>query len=134
MSNAGTDLAYNTSYTLNWHTPGKVLQLTLSGDYPVEEAQEVNDVILSVLTKTNSPHFLLIDATQMTRPRNFKAIRAVQNYMDHRQLKHIYVVTTDNLVKLAMMVIFNLSRATLHMSNDTMRANRMMARHLNNMP
>ncbi|MEO1165163.1 MAG: hypothetical protein AAFV98_15355 [Chloroflexota bacterium] len=119
------------SYELEWHTSDKVLLLTLSGNYSVDEAKEANRLILDELDQADNLVFILIDAMNMTRPYNFGEIRAVQSFMDHRNLSHIYVGTGDRLVKLAMMVIFNLSRAYLHICDDTDKANFMLERQLN---
>jgi hypothetical protein len=66
----------------------------------------------------------------MNRPYNFNEIRAAQTYMDHRQLKNIYVATNDRLVKLAMMVIFNMGRAYLHVFDDLEKATLLLQRQL----
>jgi hypothetical protein len=119
-------------YELNWHIQHKVLSLTLVGDYTIEEAREVNQLILDELEQRQTALIIFINATQMKRPHNFGDIRSVQTFMDHRQLKHIYVTSADRLVKLAMMVIFNLARAPLNMFDDLNEAQFMLDRQLAN--
>ena len=117
------------SYELGWHVPGKVLSLSLSGTYTPENAKEVNQLITDKLDQSQSPILLLIDALNMDRPFHFASIRSLQTYMDHRNLKHICIVTDDKIVKLSMLVIFNLSRARLHMFDNVEKANKMLMQH-----
>lgn len=106
------------SYNLIWHIQNEALLLTLSGDYPIHEAKTVNNLILDELEQTQTPLSLLINAMQLNRLYNFADIRSVQTFMDHPMLKNILVASDDRLVKLAMMVIFNLSRANLYICDD----------------
>lgn len=101
------------TYTLNWHIPNKVLLLTLSGDYTVADAQEVDQAILTELRR-HTALTLLIDAQDMERPYNFRHIRNSQTYMKNAELHHICAVTDDRLIQLSLMVIFDLGRATFH--------------------
>lgn len=128
-SNSTSEMRDEMSYELGWHVPGKVLSLSLSGTYTPENAKEVNQLITDKLDQSKSPILLLIDAMKMDRPFHFDSIRALQTYMDHRNLKHIYIVTNDKIVKLSMLVIFNLSRARLHMFDNVEKANRMLMQH-----
>ncbi|QPC83286.1 hypothetical protein G4Y79_02605 [Phototrophicus methaneseepsis] len=119
-------------YQLTWQVDDKVLLLALRGTYTLEEAAEANRLILDKLKQSQSPLILLIDATKMNRPYNFSDLRSVQTYMDDHHLKHIYVAADDRLVKLAMMVIFNLSRAYLHVCRDVEQANVLLNKQLVN--
>lgn len=98
-------------YQLSWHLPDQVLALSLSGEYTLPEAEEVNDFVGRELKRVKRPITLLIDATHMERPHNFQELRAAQTYMYHRYLDHIMVASNDKVIKLAMMIIFNMSRA-----------------------
>lgn len=121
------------SYDVTWHIPDKVLLLTLSGDYTVGEAKAVNRLILDELNRSQTTPCILIDAMEIKRPHNFSDIRSAQTFMDHRRLKYIYVATNDNLVKLAMMVIFSLSRAYLFICEDVDKATNMAESQLVNL-
>lgn len=103
------------SFDLSWYEENRVMLLTLRGDYTVADAKAVNDQITEVLDSSDTPLILMIDAAQMSRPFNFQRIRVLQAYMNHDNLKHIVVVSMDKLVTLAMMVIFNMGRAYLHL-------------------
>ena len=116
-------------YKLSWHIPGKVLSLSLSGNYSLDAAKEVNRRINNELDKSQTPLLLLIDAVKMDRPYHFDSIRAVQTYMDHQNLKQIYVVAADRVVKLSMLVIFNLSRARLQLCDNVEKANKLLIHH-----
>lgn len=130
MSNSNTSLAKNSTYELDWYRPGKILHLKLSGNYQEKDAAMVNKVIETELAKAREPLFLLIDAMQLQRPHNFKSVRSAQTFMDHKSLKHIYVAAGDRLVKLAMMVIFNLSRAPLTISDSPDKATYLLERQI----
>lgn len=92
--------------------------LRISGDYAVEDSRQFNAAIIEELDQSPDDLVLLIDATEMNRPYHFDQIRATQTYKDHRKLKRIYIAAGDRLVKLALMIIFNLSRAQLHVCDD----------------
>jgi len=101
------------SYELVWHTKGKVLLLTLEGAYLLEDAIKVNELVLDQLEQAQTPMILLIDAMKHNPPHNFADIRATQTFQDHHMLSNILVLTDDRIIKLAMMIIFNLSKANL---------------------
>ena len=84
----------------------------------MDDAREVNRLITKELDARQEALALLIDVTEINRPVNFMGICAVQTYMQHRNLQHIYIAASDRLVKLAMIVIFNLGWAYLHMFDD----------------
>jgi hypothetical protein len=116
---------------LSWYFPGKAMRLRISGDYPLESSLKINSAIIEELEKSQGDLTLLIDATEMNRPYNFDQIRGSQSYMDHQNLRHICIVTRDRLVKLAMMVIFNTSRAQLHMFDNVQKVDAFLHRHIN---
>lgn len=94
--------------------PRKVLYLVLCGHYTLDEAMEVNRLICEELDKSQSSLNIFIDVTQMQKPYNFSAIRNVQTFINHPQLFSIFVISEDRLMRLSMMVIFNLALAQLH--------------------
>jgi len=118
------------TYELTWHESKKALRLTLSGDYLLEEAKEVNRRMLDELETSQMPLLILIDATHMNRSYRFSDIRTAQTFMDHLKLKAIYVATNDRLVKLSMMIIFNLSRASFYICDDVEKATLMLQKQL----
>ena len=117
-------------YELTWHVPGKVLLLRISGEYSVEDARHTNTQLLAHLDASTDNLYILINAMEMIRPYNFVAIRNTLTFMDHAKLKSIYVAASDRLVKLSMMVIFNLSRAGLHISDDMQQAETLVQQRL----
>jgi hypothetical protein len=117
------------AYELTQDALNKALVLTLTGDYLVEEAKEANQRIVNELTQSHTQLSLLINAMDMNRPYNFSDIRTIHTFMDHLKLKSIYVATGDRLVKLSMMIIFNLSRASLHICEDMEKATSMLQKH-----
>ncbi|MBL8131331.1 MAG: hypothetical protein JNL42_05705 [Anaerolineae bacterium] len=115
---------------LFWHMPGKVMCLRITGDYTLEHSREINATLTDELDQCHDELVLLIDAAAMNRPYHFDQIRTSQTYRDHPRLKHIYVATKDRLVKLALMIIFNISRAHLHVCDDVNAAEIQIDQHL----
>ncbi|MEM9951683.1 MAG: hypothetical protein AAF846_08795 [Chloroflexota bacterium] len=120
------------AYQLTWHIEKQALLLTLSQQYSTQDAAKANKEISDILEQSTEKISLLIDATTMERPHNFSEIRSTQKYMDNFYLKSIYVAASDRLVKLSMMVIFNLSRAALFVCDDFDKADYMLRKHLEN--
>lgn len=118
MNDPSSSTGNDTSFALSWHIPGRVMYLRINGDYRVEDSRQVNAAIIEELDQSPDDLVLLIDATVMNRPYHFDQIRATQTYKDHWKLQSIYVVTKDRLVKLALIIIFNISRAHLHLFDD----------------
>lgn len=119
-------------YELTWHTPSKVLQLTIIGEYSPEIAKEANDAIVEELNRATTVLLLVIDATQMARPYRFQEIRATQHYMNHHRLRHIFVISNDKLIRLSIVIIFNLSRAFVQLFNTPAEAETLVQARLRN--
>ncbi len=113
-------------YELVWSVTDSVLLLTIQGDYTLQDAREVNQQIIDYLDEDDVPISLLIDAADMSRPHNFTEIRAAQSFMNHLYLKSINIVTQDRLVKLSMMVIFNMGGAVFRIYDDMDKAQHML--------
>lgn len=113
-------------YVLSWYIPDKVMMLCVHGDYTAEEAADVNRQIMDALDHSAGRLSLLIDAQQMGRPREFQEIRALQTYMNHPRLTHVYAVAADRVVRLALLVIFNLARAQFMLVDNLAHAERAM--------
>jgi hypothetical protein len=122
------------THELNWHIPDQVMLLTITGDYTLDAAQAVNQAITEKLSQTKTPLWLIIDATAMSRPYNFQQIRATQMFMDHPKMYMIAIVSSDKLVTLAMMIVFNLGRARLLMFDSVQKANMALQRQMTQRP
>lgn len=117
---------------LSWHIPNQVMKLSLHGDYTLPESREVNDAITTWLEEKGDELSLLVDATQMERPHNFQQLRNAQHFMNHERLQNIFVAAgNDKLVKLSMLVIFNMARAYVRMFDNVAAAELALQRHLN---
>lgn len=112
------------AYKLTWQIPRKALLLTLSGEYTLANAKEVNQQITDLLDENNSAAILLIDATAMKPSYGFDQIRASQKYMDHPKMKTILVASKEKLVTLSMMIIFNAGRASFQHFDNLEKATR----------
>ena len=114
------------AYELNWHMPGKVLYLVLSGHYTHDEAEKVNQLIHDELDKNQTSLNIFIDVTRMQKPHNFATIRNAQTFINHPRLHCIFVIAEDRLMRLSMMVIFNLAQAQLYLCDQLETAERML--------
>jgi hypothetical protein len=112
------------AYKLTWQIPRKALRLSVSGEYSVANAREVNQLIIDMLDQNPSSAILLIDATAMKPSYGFDQIRASQTYMDHPKMKLILVASKEKLVTLSLMIIFNPGRARFQHFDDVEKANR----------
>lgn len=117
-------------YKLSLDTFDKTLLLEIYDEYKLEEVKEVNDAIIYELNQSRGGLFVLVDATKMSRPYNFAAIRSGQTFMDHLKLKAIYVIANDRLIKLSIMVIFNLSRAPLYINDNLEKSMMLLQKHV----
>ena len=115
MTCLGT-LTQNMAHKLSWKLPGQVMTLNINGHYAIDEAQAINQIITDELEKTSGGLMLVIDASDMKRPVNFEMIRASQTFMDHEKLTMLIVVAKDKLIRLSLMVIFNLTKAKFVMA------------------
>ena len=118
------------AYELSWYTPDKVLLLTVSEDYTLNDAYQVDHLLVDALDHSPSPLLLVIDARNMKRPHNFQELRSAQTYMHHDNLRRIVSIADDRIVMLAMIAIFNLGRAALMMFNDFHKANTFLDREV----
>ena len=112
------------AYKLTWQIPRKALRLSLSGEYTIANAKEVNQQISEMLDENNSAAALLIDATAMKPSYGFDQIRASQKYMDHPKMKLILVASKEKLVTLSLMIIFNSGRASFQHFDDVEKASK----------
>ncbi len=130
MSLRDMDVPDTESFTVSWYVEDRIILLSIIGDYSAADAKAANHEISDILDNTDRPLLLLIDASRMDRPFNFQRIRALQTFMNHQRLKHIFVVADDKLVTLAMMVIFNMGRAYLHMYSTHAEADHALEWHI----
>jgi hypothetical protein len=114
---------------LDWYRPGKVLRLTVHGEYTAQAADEMDARITAELERAERPLYLLIDANDMAAPHNFRQIREAQRCMNHPRLSHILVLAEQRVVKLALMVIFNAGRANLKLLAGQEELDRIMRWH-----
>lgn len=111
-------LTQDMMHELSWEIPGRLLALRLNGHYTIEEAEIVNQVITEKLNQADERLMLLVDGTNMKRPYNFEMIRSSQTYMNHKNLKMLFVIAEDKLIRLSLMVIYNLSKAQFVMADN----------------
>lgn len=105
-------------YQVNWEVPQVILNLQLLDDVTMPEFASINDEINSHLPHTSSdvPLALMIDMTHTRSvPKDFKALMASQRYATTRSpIKWILVISSNRLMRLMMMLTYNLCRPQLH--------------------
>jgi hypothetical protein len=101
-------------YQVYWDVPGYVLCLKLIDAVTLEEFIEIDSLITSYLSNTHTRTAIVIDITDAKHvPFPSDQIRASQAYTQHPMLKWLLVVGGNKLMRLMMLLTFNLSRASL---------------------
>ncbi len=109
------------AFQVFWHIPHQVLCLELEGHLSLQDFSQINEAILNVLNSEaqHSRITLLVNAINLSSvPQAFQQLRASQAYVERPDLKHIVVATTNKMIRLMMLLTFNLSRPSLRMVDD----------------
>ena len=109
------------AYKVFWQIPQQVLYHKLEGDLSLDDFSQINQVIWDHLgEETTYQHTaLLIDISRPGRtPQDFAALRASQTYMLRNDLKFILVVGSNKLMRLMMLLTFNLSKPGVRFFDD----------------
>ena len=103
-------------YQLKWHIPSRVLYLQLGAETTLPEFEEINKSIIGHLNQEKQKLFLIIDVNEF-KPNAliWDRIRASQNYVSHENLEYVLIVgqKANRLIRLMMLVLFNISKAGL---------------------
>lgn len=117
------------TYNIFWQIPDQVLCMELEGHLQLDDFNQINYAVISHLDSvTENPGIaLLISAARLNGvPQAFQQLRASQTYVERRDLTHIVVVTTNKMVRLMMLLTFNLSRPSLRFFDDLDHAHRFL--------
>jgi hypothetical protein len=117
QSEATVDRLICMSYELSWHTPNRVILLRLFDLFTLTDAVQINAEITAWLDASNASIFLLVDAQDVTIPLLFEEIRSSQSFMNHRHLRHIFIVSDKKMTRLFMLVMYNLATAFVRLFN-----------------
>jgi|GEM_PF-5119455 len=105
------------AYELSWDTDNTIIVVKLWDDYTIADSKSLAQQILEILEDAPYPMSLVIDAIQLLPPRHFTDLRTTQNYMYHDMLERIYIATGNRVVKLSMLMIFNLGNVPFKVYN-----------------
>lgn len=107
-------------YDVYWDVPGYVLCLKLIDAVTLEEFIEIDSLISKHLSNTHTRTAIVIDITAARHvPFPSDQLRASQSYTQHPMLKWLVVVGGNKLLRLMMLLTFNLSRASLQFMDNT---------------
>lgn len=115
-------------YRVYWEAPNAMLYLKLSGDVSLQEFIEIDREITRYLAsdKLEEKLTLLVDVNDAKSvPQSFNQLKASQTYASvyNSKLSYILVVSGGNkLMRLMMMLTFNLCRPSLQFFDTPMQA------------
>ncbi|GEM_PF-3348275 len=107
------------AYKVEWEIPEAVLSLKLSGAVTFDDFVEIDRLINEKIKQLDSQAVikLLVDVTHTSSvPQFYQRLSSTQTYANQMNspLKHIMIVSGDNkLMRLVMLLVFNLCRPTL---------------------
>ncbi|GAB5494280.1 MAG: hypothetical protein Phog2KO_44950 [Phototrophicaceae bacterium] len=100
------------TYDLGWYTEKYVLYLRLPENPSMEEFDDINQEITSILANSSITLSIIIDTNKLkTGYHTATYLRNTQKYMNHPKLDNIYVVANNKLNRLIMTLGFSLCRA-----------------------
>lgn len=120
-------------YQVEWEQPQSVLRLRLLDQVTFQEFVDI-DRDISELLKTISAdaHIaLLVDANETSGvPRAYNEIKTSQTFATRRnsQIRLILIVTNNKLIRLMMLLIYNLCRPMIHMFDTMAQAQAFVSR------
>ncbi|MCC7205706.1 MAG: hypothetical protein IT323_00270 [Anaerolineae bacterium] len=109
-------------YQVFWQVPHEILCVHLEGHLSLEEFHVINEAVVGELGDEGAQHryAILIDITHpASLPQAFQPLRESQAYARRRDVKYILVVGRDKLLRLMLLLTFNLCRPALRFV-DTM--------------
>jgi hypothetical protein len=104
------------AYRVFWHVPDQILYLEVEGNLTLGDFDQINRAIIDLVGTeiTERQLALLIDITRpASTPRDFNYLRASQTYLLRPDLKFIMVAGSNKLMRLMMLLVFNLCSPSL---------------------
>lgn len=115
------------THTLSWHTPEKVLLLTLHGHINAHELDAINQAVIDKLDESASLLHILIDASEMVASySSADYLRNTQKYMNHRLLDSAIVVSDNKLNRLVTLMAFCVARTKFFQCERMDKAERLL--------
>jgi hypothetical protein len=103
-------------YRVFWHVPQQVIYMEIAGDLNLNDFHQINRAVTDLLDDVRSSQnvALLVDITQPgTTPQLFAQLKESQTYLLRRDLKFIVVAGSNKLMRLMMLLTFNLRKPSL---------------------
>jgi len=117
---------------MHWDVPETVLCLKLAGRLTNEEFHNINKEIVAALTERHDdrPIALVVDTLEVKSiPPNYSQLNASQTYANRDDIKYLMIIGKNKLIRLMMLLIYNLCRARLRFSDDYEGVWRMLKHH-----
>ncbi len=105
-------------FGISWYVHQHAIYMTLSPAMSVENFRVADRRVTEMLQSVPMQAALIIDASDMeARLLDWTSVRMTQTYGDHPNLQAIFVILPESnrVVRLMMLIMFNLARAPLHM-------------------
>ncbi|HEX2622287.1 MAG TPA: STAS/SEC14 domain-containing protein [Phototrophicaceae bacterium] len=101
---------------ISWYIPDRVLHLRLIDEITLDDFQQINAEVEEHMREHGKRLAIVIDVNATRRVSyNVEQIRASQRYALDPSLDWILVVGNNKLLRLTMIVVFNLARAPLQL-------------------
>jgi len=113
MANLNTN-----KFGISWYVHQRAIYVTLSPAMSVENFRVADRRVTEMLESVPLQAALIIDASDMeARLLDWTSVRMTQTYGDHPNLQAIFVILPESnrVVRLMMLIMFNLARAPMHM-------------------
>lgn len=101
-------------YSLTWQVPASIMHLRLIDQITLSDFVEIDLAVSSQLEQCDPYAILLVDISHArSLPIAIEQIRSSQNYARDPRLKWLLIIGMNKLVRLTLLVVFNLSRANI---------------------
>lgn len=103
------------AHKLAWRATDRVLTLTLSGEISLADFATIGEEINVMLSDVTEPLVLIVDAenVRLSRSGLSQTRTTTPSYLGDRLVEHLLVVTSDKIIRLTLLVVFNLNRSVL---------------------
>lgn len=115
-------------YQIHWEIPESILRVQLQGHVTLEEFMDI-DYLVNEALATLKPEMqisLMVDVNEAhTVPQAFNDLKASQTYAraTHSRIKYILIVCGNNkLLRLMMLLVFNLARPSIQFFDTSVQA------------
>lgn len=125
------------SFDIFWYIPHRVLYVRLSSQTEAGVFETINRQIVQEFQQHPGASFLIIDVSDFSPTiMAWNQIRASQNYLNLNNLEVVLVMgkSKDRLIRLIMLMLFNLSRAGVSFFENRDAVNTFLKRYSLELP